>query len=241
MTLSWLHARSLSDGIVRRGPPLQEKKAPSLATVCRVTHAELNLLAVVSIAVCWCAFLAVWAVAANYYEGRAPAERTRSWFGSAAPPGVIIVTVISLAVPKADWRSLTFYVPSVRVLGLAMLLAATALVVWARLALGVMWSAAPAVKESHELRTSGPYRLTRHPIYTGLLGMLLGTLLVAGGGRLIPAFPVFLVLVEIKVSIEERLMLDEFPEDYPRYRHQVPRLLPGLRLVSNHRRLARET
>jgi len=44
-------------------------------------------------------------------------------------------------------------------------------------------------------------------------------------------FPVFLVLLEIKMHIEERLMLAEFPGDYPRYRQHVPQLIPGLRLV----------
>ena len=197
-----------------------------------MTTQQMNLLAMISIAVCWCAFVATWAAAANYNESRAPAERTRSWFGTAVLPGVIIVTAISFAAPKADWRSLSFDVPSVRILGLVILLAGTAFTIWARLVLGIMWSAAPTVKDRHELRTSGPYRITRHPIYTGLLGMLLGSALVAGGGRLIVAFPVFLVLVEIKIRIEERLMLGEFPDDYPRYRQQVPQLVPGLHLIS---------
>ena len=197
-----------------------------------MTTQQLNLLAVASIAVCWCAVVATWAVAANYNEGRAPAERTRSWFGTAVVPGVIIVTASSFAVPKADWRSLTFYIPSARILGLVILLAATALTSWARLVLGVMWSAAPTVKERHKLRTSGPYGITRHPIYTGLLGMLLGSMLVAGGGRLIVAFPVYLMLVEIKIRVEERLMLAEFPDGYSRYRQQVPQRVPGLHLIS---------
>lgn len=197
-----------------------------------VTTQQMNLLAVISIAVCWCAFVVTWAAAANYNEGRAPAERKRSWFGTAVMPGVIIMAAISFAAPKADWRSLTFYIPPVRILGLVILLAGTAFTIWARLMLGIMWSAAPAVKDRHELRTSGPYGITRHPIYTGLLGMLLGSALVAGGGRLIVVLPVFLMLVEIKIRIEERLMLGEFPDEYPRYRQQVPQLVPGLHLTS---------
>ncbi len=54
--------------------------------------------------------------------------------------------------------------------------------------------------------------------------MLLGSLLVGGAGRWIVSFPVFLVLLEIKIRIEERLMLAEFPDDYPRYRQRVPQL-----------------
>jgi protein-S-isoprenylcysteine O-methyltransferase Ste14 len=44
------------------------------------------------------------------------------------------------------------------------------------------------------------------------------------------AFPIYFVFVQIKLHIEEQLMLAEFPEDYPRYRQRAPRLVPGLRL-----------
>jgi protein-S-isoprenylcysteine O-methyltransferase Ste14 len=192
-------------------------------------------MAAVSIAVCWLVFAAVWLVTANYNETRAPAQRRRSWYGTGVIPVVIITTVIHLAVPRTDWQSVTFYAPWARFLGLAVLLAATALTIWARFVLGLMWSAVPAVKEGHQLRTGGPYAITRHPIYTGLLGMLLGSLLVAGAGRWIVPFPVALILIEFKIRIEERLMTAEFPEEYPRYRKRVPQLVPGLRLITGRR------
>jgi len=60
------------------------------------------------------------------------------------------------------------------VVGLAILAVSTAFTIWARPALRTMWSFDPVVKQAHLLRTRGPYAVTRHPIYTGLLGMLLG-------------------------------------------------------------------
>jgi len=68
-----------------------------------------------------------------------------------------------------------------------------------------------------------------------MLGMLIGSLLVTGAGRWLVPFPVFLVLFEIKIHIEERFMLGEFPDEYPRYRQRVPKLVPGLRLISGRR------
>ncbi|MGB2676239.1 MAG: isoprenylcysteine carboxylmethyltransferase family protein, partial [Candidatus Acidiferrum sp.] len=41
--------------------------------------------------------------------------------------------------------------------------------VWGRRHLGKNWSQAVTVKEGHELITTGPYALVRHPIYSGLL------------------------------------------------------------------------
>ena len=198
----------------------------------------MNVTAAVSIAVCWLAFAVVWLITANYNRGRAPVQRRRSWYGTGVLPVVIISTVVRLAVPRADWQSVTFSAPWARFLGLAILVTATVLTLWARFALGLMWSAVPAVKEGHQLRTSGPYAITRHPIYTGLLGMLLGTMLAAGGGPWIVPFPVALILVEVKIRIEERFMTAEFPEDYPRYRKRVPQLVPGLGLLTGRRAAA---
>jgi protein-S-isoprenylcysteine O-methyltransferase Ste14 len=196
-----------------------------------VTQQQLNLLAVVGLAVCWGAFALTWLAGAIYNQSRAPAaERSPTWFPRT---GWVIVGLAWVVVPRAGWNSLALHPPPwIRILGLAILLAATAFTLWARLALGTMWSGAPTVKQEHRLRTSGPYGVTRHPIYTGMLGMMLGSLLLAGGGRWILPFPVFLVLLEIKIRVEERLMLAEFPDDYPRYRQRVPQLVPGLRLFS---------
>jgi protein-S-isoprenylcysteine O-methyltransferase Ste14 len=187
----------------------------------------VNVVAAVGIGVCWGAFVVVWLVTANYNESRAPQERKRSWYGTGVAPIFVIFLVVRLAVPRADWRDVTFYAPWARFLGLAILLAGTALTLWARFELGLMWSAVPAVKEGHQLRTSGPYAITRHPIYTGLLAMLLGSMLVAGAGAWIVPFPIALILIEFKIRIEERFMTAEFPEEYPRYRKRVPQLAPG--------------
>src|SRR3569833_2198300 len=49
--------------------------------------------------------------------------------------------------------------------------------IWARLALGRNWSGRPTLKAGHGLVVSGPYTLSRHPIYTGILVAAVGTAL----------------------------------------------------------------
>jgi protein-S-isoprenylcysteine O-methyltransferase Ste14 len=195
-----------------------------------VTQHALNLIAVIGIAACWGALALAWLLGAIVWESQAPAERTRSRFGTAVWPGLIIVFGLGFAIPRSDWHALALHQAWIRIGGLVILVATTAFAIWARLALGAMWSAVPAVREGHKLRTTGPYAVTRHPIYTGMLGMLLGTALLIGYGQWLVAFPVYVVLVEIKLHIEERYMLAEFPDEYPRYRRQVPQLIPGLRI-----------
>ena len=67
--------------------------------------------------------------------------------------------------------------------------------------------------------------------HTGLLGLLPGPGLLARAGRWILYFPIYFVFLQFKIHAEERLMLAEFPEDYPRYRQRVPQLVPGLRVI----------
>jgi protein-S-isoprenylcysteine O-methyltransferase Ste14 len=196
-----------------------------------MSSSQLHVLAVVAIATCWGIFALTWLAGAAYNAFRGPTKRTRSNYQYAMVIGCAIVLVIFAVVPSSDWHVLEAETLWVSLVGLAILIGSTLLTLWARLSLGTMWSRDPAVKQHHELRTDGPYGITRHPIYTGMLGMLLGSVLMAGVGRWVVVFPVLVVLFEIKLHIEERLMTTTFPDDYPRYRQQVPQLVPALRLV----------
>ncbi len=98
--------------------------------------------------------------------------------------------------------------------------------VWARATLGRNWSGTITLKEGHELIERGPYRFVRHPIYTGLLAMFLATAIAFGhlGGfvAVVVAFASFW----IKLSDEEKLMRQQFPEQYRSYEQRVKRIIP---------------
>ena len=193
------------------------------------------MLAEVGIAVCVGVVVAVWVAGALYnalhtrhHASHAPPERTRKRPRSTALIVVAAVCAVLVIAGRSHFDGLAVGAMWVRVLGLAVLAASTVFTLWARFSLGTMWSNAPQVKDDHQLRTHGPYAVTRHPIYTGLLGMLLGATLLSGIGQWIVLFPVGLILFEVKIRMEEHLMLATFPDDYPRYRRQVPQLIPGL-------------
>ena len=76
-----------------------------------MTLHALNLVAVVSLASCWGAFLLTWLVTAIFFESRAPAERKSSWYGSLQIGGVIVV-IVSAAVPAHDWRAVDEFLKS---------------------------------------------------------------------------------------------------------------------------------
>jgi protein-S-isoprenylcysteine O-methyltransferase Ste14 len=200
------------------------------------------VLAGVGIAVCVGVVVVVWVAGALYNvlhtlrnASHAPRERTRSQPGLTAGDGGLIGVAVVCAglaiVGRSHFDGLAVGALWVRALGLAVLAASTVLTLWARLSLGTMWSLAPKVKGDHQLRTRGPYAVTRHPIYTGVLGMMLGATLLSGIGQWIVLFPAGLIVLEVKIRMEERLMVATFPEQYRRYRRQVPQLVPGLCLL----------
>jgi protein-S-isoprenylcysteine O-methyltransferase Ste14 len=144
---------------------------------------------------------------------------------------IVLVIVVERLIPHSFWTLLTFDRPWLRVIGTICLLLSTAFTLWARLVLGKMWSFSAVAKASHQLRIDGPYRITRHPIYTGMLGMLFGTMLMSGLGLYIFIFLLVIVIFEVKLHQEERLMTETFGEQYVLYKRRVPQLIPGLKWV----------
>jgi protein-S-isoprenylcysteine O-methyltransferase len=96
--------------------------------------------------------------------------------------------------------------------------------VWARVYLGRNWSSAPMVREQHELIRSGPYRVVRHPIYTGILLAMIGTFLASGKVRGLLAVLFVWIGWTIKSRIEEEFMMRTFGAQYEEYRtnHRCP-------------------
>jgi protein-S-isoprenylcysteine O-methyltransferase Ste14 len=105
-------------------------------------------------------------------------------------------------------------------------LAGAAFTVWARITLGRNWSAEVTFKQDHELIESGPYALARHPIYTGLIVMALGTAINYGRAT---GFALFFSLcggLWWKARQEEQIMSRHFPDTYAEYKTRVRAIIP---------------
>jgi protein-S-isoprenylcysteine O-methyltransferase Ste14 len=95
--------------------------------------------------------------------------------------------------------------------------------------LGKEWSLTARLVEGHQLATSGPYAFVRHPIYTGMLGMLVATgLAVSHWAALLGALVIFFVGTVIRIRSEEKLLRGAFGEKFEAYARRVPAILPGL-------------
>jgi protein-S-isoprenylcysteine O-methyltransferase Ste14 len=96
----------------------------------------------------------------------------------------------------------------------------------ARLSLGRLWSGNVTLKAGHALVRSGPYRVTRHPIYTGLLVSLAATAVIRDEAAALVGLGLIVGGLLFKVHKEERLLRAHFGAAYDEYRAAVPALIP---------------
>lgn len=112
--------------------------------------------------------------------------------------------------------------------GVVVLFAGLVFSVWARLHIGRNWSGVVTIKQEHELIRSGPYRLARHPIYTGLLLGFIGTAIARDEWRGWLAVLIAFAALWRKLRLEERWLTEQFGETYNQYRDKVAALIPYL-------------
>ena len=86
----------------------------------------------------------------------------------------------------------------------------------------------PSIKKDHELIQRGPYRLVRHPIYTGLLLAVFGSCLAEGRVWNLAVVGMATILLIAKLKAEEALLARQFPDAYLQYRRRVKAIIPFL-------------
>jgi protein-S-isoprenylcysteine O-methyltransferase Ste14 len=176
---------------------------------------------------CWILFSVIWLLAAVFNKRsiyrESVAQRLRY---------SILLVLAFLLLAKRNRLPFPFdvrIIPAIEALAWmtgTLCIAGLAFCVWARATLGRNWSSTITLKEGHELIERGPYRLVRHPIYTGLLAMILATAIAFGHVGGFVAFAFAFASFWIKLSEEEKLMRQQFPEQYRSYEQRVKRIIP---------------
>jgi len=168
----------------------------------------------------WAAFWLYWIVAAfSMKRGRVP------WGRELRIRAVIVVIVIVLVragafrnhgVQTDPWRA---------GIGLALFVLGLSFAIWARLNIGRNWGSPMSQKDEPELVTSGPYRLVRHPIYSGILTAGIGTAVALTWWWLIAAALGGFYFI-YSATVEERYLTERFPDSYPAYKRSSKMLVP---------------
>jgi protein-S-isoprenylcysteine O-methyltransferase Ste14 len=112
-------------------------------------------------------------------------------------------------------------------LGLVLVTVGLGVAIWARIHIGRNWGTPMTQKDEPELVISGPYRLVRHPIYSGIL--------VAGIGTAVALNWLWLIAVGLagvyfiySAIVEERYLTRKLPDAYPAYKGVTKMLVPLL-------------
>jgi protein-S-isoprenylcysteine O-methyltransferase Ste14 len=143
-------------------------------------------------------------------------------------PGVLVTLFapaleylyLSATLHRAGWM---------QTVGLALIVPGAALIFWARTTLKGWHSRHVQVTARHPFVRNGPYRLIRHPGYTGYLLMTLGFCLGYSSVIGLAAIPILLLPgFAYRISLEEKLLAVSFGDEYRAYARKTKRLLPGI-------------
>jgi len=125
-----------------------------------------------------------------------------------------------------------------RAAGVALLLAAIALAVWAQETMGRAWRTDIAPDADAGLVTHGPFAVVRNPNYVAMLTAVTGALLIAPGLLGLAGTVALLAGLMLTARCEERVLEATFGDPYRFYAARVGRFVPGVgRLRAQRRRL----
>ena len=175
---------------------------------------------------CWLVFLVIWLAAAARTKSTAEPASWRDQLSYRLPFAVTMVLLLTSPGIPALAVQVVPSTPAAQLLAASFCVIGLVFAIWARAALGGNWSSAVTFKQSHELITGGPYRFVRHPIYTGVLLMLLGSALMQARLGSIAGFAFGVAGIWLKLQREETLLLAHFRSDYTAYRTRTKALIP---------------
>lgn len=173
-----------------------------------------------------CLFSIAWSIAAR---NSAPSQSSEST-GSRRLHLIVLnsaVLLLILPVPGLTRR----FLPASRVLtvlGMAIEIAGILFAFWARSHLGRNWSGEVRIATGHQLIRSGPYKRLRHPIYTGVLAMYAGAMLVSGQIHALLATVIITVAYWRKLRLEEEVLSANFGPAWDEWRRDTWALVPLL-------------
>lgn len=172
----------------------------------------------------WAAFCGVWAVSSRIAKASVGERRWVRWYQPVRfmVPAVLLVYIALFAQQLPPHGSPA---TAIGILGAILCALGIAFAIWARASIGDNWGMPMTQRKTPQLVTRGPYAYLRHPIYTGVLLGMMGTMVVANPRALV-MWPITCTYLCVSALKEERDMLRLFPDDYRDYMSRTKRLVP---------------
>jgi protein-S-isoprenylcysteine O-methyltransferase Ste14 len=141
----------------------------------------------------------------------------------------VIIMVGSFAL-NAPWiAALTVPFPAwIRAVGFLLGLCSLVFWTWTQIALGTRWSPNLMLRKEHTLVTTGPYSRIRHPLYAAMTGWSTGLALLAANWVFLALAVIVSSVFIVRVPKEEKMLLEEFGEEYQSYMRRTGSFFPRL-------------
>ncbi|MFB0563575.1 MAG: methyltransferase [Candidatus Lokiarchaeia archaeon] len=140
---------------------------------------------------------------------------------------VISVIMWVVALPWISW----FQIPLpfwIRWLGVTGAVCSLPIFLWIHRTLGRQYAAELAIQQNHVLVTVGPYSRTRHPMYT-MFNVFSVSIALMSSNTLLLFFALLVVVPFLWIArMEERMLLDQFGDEYREYMERTGRFFPRL-------------
>lgn len=130
-------------------------------------------------------------------------------------------------------KPFNFSLPArIRWLGVGLIFVGNLLFIWSHRALGRNWTPFLEIRKEHTLVTNGPYRFVRHPMYVAISLIGIGVSLLSANwvvalSYMLPMTNMYL----FRISDEEKMMTEQFGDEYRKYMQNTGRLIPKLRTL----------
>jgi protein-S-isoprenylcysteine O-methyltransferase Ste14 len=135
-------------------------------------------------------------------------------------------TLIAWSFVRGRWQFLPFRDAGVATAGAVLALTGALFAAWAKARLGRLFSPQLGVQQEHQLITTGPYAVVRHPMYLGLIDFILGSALFWKDIALLGVGILYIVFFTMQIRVEEAIFERHFGEEWERYRATTPALFP---------------
>ncbi len=149
-------------------------------------------------------------------------------------PAVTILVVLSALGAAAfasflPWLRFPLSRPVLSLLAIVFFACGIALRLWAVRTLGKYFTVRITIQEGQHVITSGPYRFVRHPSYTALLLLVIGTSFLIGNVGSAASIFVFMgIALAFRIRYEEQELLNTFGDAYRSYAATHARIIPHL-------------
>jgi protein-S-isoprenylcysteine O-methyltransferase Ste14 len=184
------------------------------------------------VSLCWIIFLGYWAI---HWRSVKPTKET-TW--ESQKIGWMIAWIIVIVYFLSPWGQQNFLnqtnlalfslfkTTAAYIIGVIFLIGGLITAIVARKTLARNWSGNVELKEDHQLITTGVYKYIRHPIYTGVSFMGLGTFILYHSLLSLLFVLILVWFFMYKLKKEEVLLLKHFPKEYPGYIKKTKALIP---------------